>query len=309
MNKEWIEVRIATSTEGVEILCGVIYDTEVFGVYIEDRNDLGDNDKKNWDYLDESFLSIRDGAILRAYYKQSDKFLSYYNRLKDVLDNLEKYNIPKGEGTITFSRVNEEDWENNWKQYFKPINITERLVVKPLWEDFVPGNGEIILNIDPGMAFGTGTHETTRTCLEMIEKYLIKDMRVFDIGTGSGILAIAASLFGAKEVIGVDLDPVAVDSAKKNVSYNDLDNVDILHGNFLEVVEGKAHIVVANIIADAIIFISPSVKDVLNPEGIFISSGILLEHAERVKKELLNEGYKLIEEKQVGEWVTLVCSI
>jgi len=309
MNKEWIEVRIMTSTEGVEILCGVIYDTEVLGVYIEDRNDLGNNDEKNWDYLDESLFPIKEGAVLKAYYKQSDKFLSYYNRLRDTLDSLDEYNIPKGEGSITFSKVYEEDWENNWKKYFKPIKITDKLVIKPLWEDYTPKENEIILNIDPGMAFGTGTHETTRMCLELTQKYLMEDMRVFDIGTGSGILAIAASLFGAKEVIGVDIDPVAVDSAKKNVSYNDLNNIEILHGNFLEITEGKAHMVIANIIADAIIFILNQVKNILNSGGIFISSGILLEHADRVKKELLNEGYKLIEEKQMGEWIALVCSM
>ena len=306
---EWIEVGIETSTEGIEILCGVIYNTEVLGVYIEDKNDLGNNDKENWDYLDENLLPLKDGAILRAYYEQSDKFLSYYNMLKDALEGLEKYDIPKGKGSITFSNVCGEDWENNWKQYFKPVKVTDKLVVKPLWEDFTSQNGQIILNIDPGMAFGTGTHETTGMCLAMIEKYLVKDMRVFDIGTGSGILAIAASLFGAKEVIGVDLDPVAVDSAKRNVSYNGLNNVEILHGNFLEATEGKAHMVIANIIADSVIFLSPLVKDVLIKGGMFITSGILSEHANRVKKELFKEGYKLMEEKQMGEWVALVCSL
>ncbi len=309
MDKEWIEVKITTSSEGVEILCGVIYDTEVLGVYIEDKNDITSNDEKSWDYLDEDLISLKEGAVLRAYYKQSDKFLEFFNRLKAVLDSLEEYNIPKGEGTITFSKVYEEDWENNWKQYYKPINITDKLVIKPLWEDYVLKGNEIVLNIDPGMAFGTGTHETTKMCLEFLEKYLIQGMRVFDIGTGSGILAIAASLFGAKEVIGVDLDTVAVDSAKKNVSYNNLDNIKILHDNFLDVVEGYANMVIANIIADAIIFIAPCVKEVLNEGGIFISSGILLEHAKRVKENLLIEGYKILEEKKQGEWVAIACSI
>ncbi len=311
MDKEWIEVKITTSSEGVEILCGVIYDTEVLGVYVEDKNDINihNNDEKNWDYVDESLILKNEGAVLKAYYKQSDSFLSYYNRIKDVLYSLEKYNIPKGEGSITFSKVYEEDWENNWKQYFKPMKVTEKLVIKPLWEDYKKEEGEIILNIDPGMAFGTGTHETTKMCLLFIEKYLKDGMRVFDIGTGSGILAIASSLYGAREVIGIDLDMVAVDSACKNVSHNELSNVEIFHGNFLDKVKGKADLVVANIIADAIIFISEDVKRVLNNKGIFISSGILLEHKERVKAKLIEDGYNLIEEKQMGEWVALVCAI
>ena len=305
MNKEWIEVKITTTTEGVEILCGTIYDTDVLGVYIEDKNDIGPNDKNSWDYMDESLISLKEGAILRAYYEESDKFHIYYNRLKDALNSLEA----KGEGTITISKVHEEDWENNWKEYFKPFHVSDKLVIKPIWEDYPASLDEIVLKIDPEMAFGTGTHETTRMCLELIEKYLIKDAIVFDIGTGSGILAIAASLYGAKEVVGIDLDDMAVNSAKKNVSYNDLNNVEIYQGNFLDDIEGKADLVIANIIADAVIFISSKVKEVLNENGLFISSGILLENAERVKKELINTGFELIEEKQKGEWVALICSV
>ena len=165
----------------------------------------------------------------------------------------------------------EEDWANNWKKYYKPTKVGNRIVVRPIWEEYKEENDELVLVLDPGMAFGTGTHETTRMCIQSLENYVKEDSVVFDVGCGSGILAIAAAKLGAKKAVGVDLDPVAVESAKENVGYNDLDNIDILYGNLVEVIDGKADIVVANIIAEVICILTEDVKRVLKADGYFIT--------------------------------------
>ena len=167
----------------------------------------------------------------------------------------------------------------------------------------------IIIDLDPGMAFGTGTQETTRMCVLALEKYITPDSNVFDIGTGSGILAIAAAKLNAKRVVGVDLDPVAVDSAKENVAYNNLTNIEILEGNLMDVVEGKAEIVVANIIAEIIMILIDDVKKFLLPGGHFISSGIIRERRDMVVEKLESSGFSIVEEIVDGEWVCLVAAL
>jgi len=311
MDKEWMEVAIITSSEAVEAVSGILYNTGVKGISIEDPEDI-EFKKKNpgdWDYFDETLLLVKDGAIVKGYYKQDEHLHKYLKYIKDSINNLEQFGIDKGKGVITMSKVNEEDWENNWKKYYKPTKIGDRVVVKPIWENYEVKNEEIIVELDPGMAFGTGTHETTRMCIKALEKYVKPESKVFDIGTGSGILAITAAKLKAKEVIGVDLDPVAVKSASENVKYNNIDNIKILEGNLMEVVEGKADIVVANIIADIIIFLVDGVKDFIAEGGRFISSGIILDRKEDVVKKLEESGFVVEEVNVEGEWVCIVARL
>jgi ribosomal protein L11 methyltransferase len=311
MDKEWMEVTIVTSSEAVEALSGILYNTGVKGVSIEDSQDI-EFKKKNpgdWDYFDETLLMVEDGAIVKGYYKQDEHLDEYLRYIKDSVNNLEQFGIDKGKGLITMSKVNEEDWENNWKKYYKPTKVGNRVVVKPIWENYETKDEEIIVELDPGMAFGTGTHETTRMCIKALEKYVKPDSTVFDIGTGSGILSITAAKLKAKEVIGVDLDPVAVNSASENVKYNDIDNIKILHGNLMEVVKGKADIVVANIIADVIIFLVDGVKDFIAEGGRFISSGIILDRKDDVVKKLEESGFVVEEVNVEGEWVCIVARL
>lgn len=163
-----------------------------------------------------------------------------------------------------------------------------------------------MVEMDPGMAFGTGTHETTRMCVKALEKYVKGEDTVFDIGTGSGILSIAAARLGAKHVVGVDLDPVAVDSAKKNVGYNNLSNIEILYGDLMEVVKGKAEIVVANILAPIVMILCDGVKEFINEGGFFIASGILNTQEEMIKEKMEAVGFKIEEVIADGEWVCIV---
>ncbi len=308
MDKEWIEVAIVTSSEAVEAVSGILYNTGVKGVSIEDPEDI-EFKKKNpgdWDYFDETLLLVKDGAIVKGYYKQDEHMDEYLRYIKDSINNLEQFGIDKGKGLITVCKVNEEDWENNWKKYYKPSKIGEKVVVKPIWENYEVKDDEVIVELDPGMAFGTGTHETTRMCIKALEKHVKPESVVFDIGTGSGILAITAAKLKAKEAIGVDLDPVAVKSAGENVKYNNIDNIKIMHGNLMEVVDGKADIVIANIIADVIIFLTEEVKKFIVTGGLFISSGIIRERKDDVVNKLEECGFKIEEVNVDGEWVCIV---
>lgn len=308
MNKEWIEITVVTSSEAVEAVSGIFYNTGVKGVSIMDSEDV-EFKKRNpgdWDYFDEKILDIKEGAVVKGYYKNDEHLEDYIQYIKANVEELPKWGFDKGAGTVDVIKVNEEDWENNWKKYYKPTKIGNKIVVKPIWEEYEAKEDELIVELDPGMAFGTGTHETTRMCMKSLEKYVKKESRVFDIGTGSGILAISAAKLGAKDVVAVDLDPVAVDSAKKNVGYNNIDNISVLHGDLMEVVEGKADIVVANIIADVIIFLTEGVKKFLNKDGYFITSGIILAKQDEVQEKMKACGFEVVEVINDGEWACVI---
>ncbi|WP_035288173.1 50S ribosomal protein L11 methyltransferase [Clostridium sp. KNHs214] len=308
VDKEWIEVTVITSSEAVEAVSGILYNTGVKGVAIQDSQDVEFKKKHpgDWDYFDEKLLDIEDGAVIKGYYKEDEKFQSYIKYIEEGVNSLEEFGIDKGKGIVVYNKVNEQDWENNWKKYYKPTKVGNKIVVKPIWEEYSKKDDEIILDLDPGMAFGTGTHETTRMCIKALEKYVKEDSTVFDIGTGSGILSIAAAKLNAKKVIGVDLDPVAVDSANQNVGFNKLNNIEILHGNLMEVVKGKADIVIANIIADIIMFLTKDVKNFIKEDGYFISSGIILDRKDDVVKCLEENGFTIEELNIDGEWCCIV---
>jgi len=308
MDKNWLELTVTTSSEAVEAVCGILYNTGVSGISIEDPDDI-EYKRKNqgdWDYFDEELLKVKDGAIVKGYYKQDESFEEYFKYIEKAVNNLKDFGIDKGKGIVKVREVKEEDWENNWKKYYKPTKIGNKIIIKPIWEDYVAKAGEIIVELNPGMAFGTGTHETTRMCTEALEKYVSPNATVFDIGTGSGILAIVAAKLKAKKVIGVDLDPVAVDSAKQNVLYNGVDNIEILQGNLMDVVNGKAEIVVANIIADVIMFLAEDIKKFMMPKGYFITSGILKDRKDEVVNKFISCGFTIEEVNVQGEWACVI---
>lgn len=309
--KEWMEVTVYTSSEAVETVSGFFYNTDIKGLSIEDSEDVEFKKKHpgDWDYFDETLLHIKKGAVIKAYYKENENFMEYFNYIKDSVDHLSYFGFDKGEGLVTYKKVNEEDWENNWKQYYKPTKIGDKVVIKPIWEKYSINSDEVVVELDPGMAFGTGTHETTRMCILALEKNVKPESTMFDIGTGSGILAITAAKLGAKHVTAVDLDPVAVDSAKKNISYNNLDNIEVIHGNLMDVVKGKANIVTANIIADVIILLADTVKNFITDDGIFICSGIIKDRQQDVIDKLISAGFEIVESNVDGEWVCITARI
>ncbi|AOR22981.1 50S ribosomal protein L11 methyltransferase [Clostridium taeniosporum] len=312
MNGVWIEVKVITSSEALEPISGIFYGLNSQGVAVEDPNDLLTRDQGplTWDFADINVLEHKgEFAVVKAYFSEDDNLEEIVSITKEKIKEIKDMGINVGKGIVECDKIKEEDWENNWKKYYKPSNITDKIVVKPMWEEYVPKNGELVVELDPGMAFGTGTHETTRMCVKALEKYVKKDSTVFDVGCGSGILAIAAAKLGAKLALGVDLDPVAVESAKENVGLNDLDNIEILEGNLLDVIDGKADIVVANIIAEIICILTGDVSKALNKGGLFITSGIINERVDMVTSKLNECGFEVLEINKDGEWNCIVAKL
>lgn len=308
MDKEWLEVRVSVSSEATEAVSGIMYNTGVKGISIEDYEDIEykKQHKEDWDYMEEHLLNFKKGAIVRGYYKEDENFMGYFNYIKDSVASLEAFGIDKGEGSVTFGKVNEEDWENNWKKYYKTTRITSNIVISPTWEEYQKSEGELVIKMDPGMAFGTGTHETTRMCIKALERFVSKDTTVIDVGTGSGILSIAASMLGAGSIIAVDLDKVAYESAKTNVNYNKITNISVRHGNLLDVVPEKADVMVANIMADVIMGFCSEAKTRIINNGYFICSGIIQERKEDVINKLKSVGFEVLDILEEGEWVCII---
>ncbi|SHJ45812.1 ribosomal protein L11 methyltransferase [Hathewaya proteolytica DSM 3090] len=312
MNGIWNEVRVITKSEAVEPVSGIFYGLNCEGVAIEDPNDILTRKQGplTWDFADLNIFEYKgNAAVVKGYFDKDEDMAKIVRYIEEKVADLKDMGIDVGEGKVLDKEIYEQDWANNWKKYYKPTKISEKIVVKPTWEDYKVSEGEIVVELDPGMAFGTGTHETTRMCVKALEEHVKAESTVFDIGTGSGILAIAASVLGAKEVVAVDLDPVAVDAAKENVGINKAQNITVLEGNLMDVVEGKADIIVANIIADIIKFVCADVKNFLKPEGKFICSGIILDRRQDVEEKLREVGYKIAEVKNEGEWVCIVCQL
>ena len=309
MNGIWIEVTVITKSEALEPISGIFYGLGCPNVAIEDPEDLLSREQGplTWDFADINILEHKgNAAVVKAYFSEEDNIVEVVETVKQKLEEIKSLGLDIGEGNVTYRKMHEEDWANNWKQYYKPVKITDKIVIKPIWEEYEKKDDELIIELDPGMAFGTGTHETTRMCIKALDKYVKPNTTVFDVGCGSGILAIAAAKLGANHVVGVDLDPVAVDSSKENISFNNLNNIEVLEGNLLDVVSGKADIVVANIIAEIICVLTEDVKKALNEGGLFIVSGIIHDRVDMVKEKFAECGFEVMEINKDGEWNCIV---
>ena len=312
MDGTWIEVRVITKSEALEPVSGIFYSLDCKGVAIEDPEDILGREQGplTWDFADINVLEHKGKvAVVKAYFAEEDNIEEILGYVNEKLVELKEMGIDLGEAKVEHEKMYEEDWANTWKQYYKPSKVGEKIVVKPIWEEYEEKEGELVVNLDPGMAFGTGTHETTRMCIQALEKYVKEESTVFDVGCGSGILAIAAAKLGAKLAVGVDLDPVAVESSIENVGYNNLNNIEILHGNLVEVIDGKADIVVANILAEIICILTDDVKRVMKDGGVFITSGIILDRVDMVCEKLEATGFEVIEKNRDGEWNCIVAKL
>lgn len=306
---KWFEVKVITKSEAIEPVTGIFYGLDVKGVAIEDPDDIveGQKNKLNWDFADVNIFEYgAEAAVVKGYFNENENIAEIIEYIKEKVEDLKSCGINVGKGIVTTNDVFEEDWSTSWKKYYKPLRIGSKIVIKPIWEEIETTEEDLVVELDPGMAFGTGTHETTSMCVELLEKYLTNEDTVFDIGTGSGILSIVASKLGAKDVVGVDLDKVAVASAKENVKFNKIENVEILYGDLVDVIEGKADIVVANIIAEVVVYLTTIIKPYIKEDGYFITSGIIQDRKEDVLNALDKEGFKVIEIFEKGEWVAIV---
>jgi ribosomal protein L11 methyltransferase len=306
---KWIEIKVITKSEAVEPVSGIFYGLDVKGIAIEDPQDLLSRDRSplSWDFADTDIFEYGgSSAVVKGYFSEDENIEKIVKYIEGKLNELKEVGIELGEAKVITAPVYEEDWSTAWKKYYKPKRLGKRILIKPIWEECEIKDNDILIQLDPGMAFGTGTHETTMMCIEFLEKYVKENYRVFDIGTGSGILAISAAKLGAKEVIGVDLDEVAVEAAKENVGLNNVNNIEIKHGNLVDVLTGKADIIVANIIAEVIIGLSKDIRKFMAENGLFIASGIIKDRKEDVLAAMKAENLDIIEVREMGEWVCIV---
>lgn len=309
---EWMELMVHTTSQGADIVSEILIQAGAQGTMIVDRNDIPDPSKPHgyWEIFDEAILTaMPEDVLVQAWFPLdaalADTLLSLQLSLKSLA--LSSLPFPLGSLVIEQKSVDEAAWVEKWKEYYKPFRPGNTLVIKPTWEPYTPKEGERVIEMDPGMAFGTGTHETTSMCLTLLEKYIKPNMTVVDIGTGSGILAIGAALLGANRVTAVDIDQDAVKVAKKNVADNGLSpTIEVFKGDLLEITQEKFDLCVANIISDVICFLAAPLKNNLKEKGLFICSGITKPRVGEVSEALLAQGYTLIEKSIQGEWAAMV---
>ena len=312
MDGTWIEVRVITKSEALEPISGIFYSLDCKGVAIEDPEDILGREQGplTWDFADINVLEHKGKfAVVKGYFSEEDNIDELVKYIKEKVKEIKDMGFDIGLGTVEAEKMHEEDWANNWKKYYKPVKVGEKIVIRPIWEEYEKKDDEIVISLDPGMAFGTGEHETTRMCIKALEKYVKSDSTVFDIGCGSGILSIAAAKLGAKMAVGVDLDPVAVESANENLKFNDVDNIKILEGNLIDVIDGKADIVIANIIAEVICILTEDVSKVINKNGYFITSGIINDRVKMVTDKLEECGFEVIKINNDGEWNCIIAKL
>ncbi|MDO5156071.1 MAG: 50S ribosomal protein L11 methyltransferase [Eubacteriales bacterium] len=316
---KWIKITIETTTEATDMLSYLLNEKEVEGIEIEDKIPLSEEDKSAMfiDILPE--LPPDDGVAYISCYVEEDRDLDdLQTYIRQELDDMSTY-MNVGSGKITLGETEDKDWINNWKDFFHPFRLEENIVIQPTWtEIFDAKEDDIIINIDPGTAFGTGSHETTKLCISNIKKYLKEDgsSEVLDAGCGSGILSIIAMKLGAKRVYGIDIDALAVQASVENLELNGIskDNFQIVKGDvigdkeFAESVAkiGQYDIVVANILADVIIPLSGVIRPFMKEDAVFITSGIIDMKEEAVKEALIQNGFEIIDITHMGEWVSIV---
>ncbi len=293
--------------DGVEALSNMLAEMGTGGVMIEDPQAIADYANSGlWDAheFSEELMSRKD-IIIKSYLPQDENLLNKIEQIIIELNEIEiRLDMPPTR--VTYKPVQEEDWANAWKVYFKPERIGKITVIKPTWETYEKQEGDLVIEIDPGMAFGTGNHATTALCLQMLEDYVKPGMDVIDVGTGSGILAIQAGLLGANSVQAMDYDTVAVSAAKENIELNNLqEKVSICQSDLLAEAHGQADIIVANIIADIIIRLTPSTAEYLKNGKVFISSGIIDTRKDDVLAALEEHNFSIIEVRENAGWVAI----
>lgn len=302
---EWTEVNIYTTTEGIELVCSKLTDIGVKGFAIRDAEDFKEfleNKNGQWDYIDKDLLGLTDcETCITVYIPSNDQGAEMLTAIKSMLSEMRANDTEKLYGRLEaeLTSIREEDWANNWKQYFKPFKVGEKLVIKPSWEDYDNADNRVILEIDPASSFGTGKHHTTRLCLELLEKNLNKGDNLLDMGCGSGILSIGAMLLGAGSAVGVDIEENAAATALENAEKNHIspDVYKTYYGNILSdeklasEIDRKYDIITANIVADVIIEMKDYFVRYLKKGGILIISGIIEERMDEVIAAVESAGF------------------
>lgn len=299
---DWTEVTITVNAKDVDKAGDIANMVVPYGIYIEDYSNL---EEEAWeiahiDLIDEDLLQKdRSKAMVHIYISPEESPAEAVAFLR------ERYTAEGIENEICLDSCVEEDWINNWKQYFKPIPVGQKLLIRPTWEEVQDSGGRTVLDLDPGLAFGTGTHETTRLCMELLEQYVRPGMNVLDVGCGSGILSVAALLLGADKAVGVDIDELAVKTAVENAEINHVeDRFTGICGNLTDQVTGTYDIVVANIVADVIIMLTKDVEQFMKPDTVYLMSGII-DTREQDVLTAVEQHFTIIDRKEEKGWVAL----
>ena len=307
---KWSEIAIHTTHEATEAVANIFHEAGSSGVIIEDS---AEPDREREDRFGEIYELDKDnfpseGVIVKAYLPINSFLIETMKDIERLIAELPNYGLNVGRNEIKTSEVDDEDWATAWKKYYHPVKISGRFTIVPTWEEYEPvDSDELIIELDPGMAFGTGTHPTTVLCMQALEKYVQKDDIVVDVGTGSGVLSIGAAMLGAKRVQALDLDFTAVTVAKENIELNNVGNIiEVTHGNLLESVKIQPNIIIANILAEVIMSFSADAATLLPEDGLFIVSGIIGEKRDLVKNDLLEKGFEIIESVLMEDWVAII---
>lgn len=318
----WHEITVQTTEEAIEMISNFLHELGAGGVAIEESGVLTkERDTSFGQLYDKPLNDIPEGrCVIQGYFSLDIEMETVMSQLKESVDQLAEFDIDTGSPVFNVRTVDDEDWADAWKQYFKPIRISERLTIKPTWEDYEATPGEIILELDPGMAFGTGTHATTALCLRALERIMQAGDEVIDVGTGSGVLAIAAAKLGARHVLALDLDPVAVTIAGENTAVNKLEEqITLIQSDLLQAIRvqetggSSIHgvtlpvaVVVANILAEIIVLFVDDVYAALQPGGAYITSGIIKAKQGLVEEALVKAGFVMESVEEEADWVALV---
>ncbi|MBR3974644.1 MAG: 50S ribosomal protein L11 methyltransferase [Clostridia bacterium] len=304
--ENWTEIKITVDAARVDEAGAIASMTVPYGIYIEDYSNLEAEALAiaKIDLIDEDLLAKdRTKGIVHIYISPEE---NPQEAISFIKDRLNAENIAH---EIDLADCAREDWENNWKQYFKPINVGNKILIRPVWIDDYDAGDRAVLNLEPGVAFGTGTHETTRLCLQALENYITPDTVMLDVGCGSGILSVAGMLLGAKSVIGVDIDKLAVKVAVENGKLNGFSEPEykMIVGNLTDKISGKYSVVTANIVADAIIMLTPDVKQFLSDDAVYIVSGIIDMREDEVISALSGNGFEIIRRHEENGWICFEC--
>ena len=313
---KYIEINIDTNLTGLDPVVSALASTGITETVVEDPRDVEDllenKEEYLWDYVDESVSELVDEQPrVTVYLEDNEENRQLTEKVREAVKQLGENasagmfgeNADFGSLEVHVTINDDTEWKDRWKEYFKPARISESIVVKPTWEEYEKQDGDLVIEIDPGMAFGTGTHETTSMCVKMMEKYMDKKDHVLDVGCGSGILSIAGALLGAEDILGVDIDPVAVEVSGENTALNKVDDVvTIQYGDLTKGIDYKADMVVANLMADILLILTKDVAKHLKPDGIYILSGILLEKEQLIADCLEENGFEILEIAEDGDW-------
>lgn len=308
LNTAWVKASIETTSAGIEPLYGMLLSMGIEGAEIEDAADFEnflENNKQYWDYVDEALLEAKKGPTkVSVYLRDDENGREQLLLLRENLRRLGREDASLGPLSVSLDQIDEHDWFEKWKQYYKPFRIGKNITVVPAWTPFEAEG--TVLRINPGMLFGTGSHNTTRLCMELLEEIVRPGDRVFDIGCGSGILSILSLCLGAAHATAVDIDAAAPKIAYENAALSGItkDTYLVKCGNVLEevVTEETFRIVVANIVADVIIPLSEMVARYMEPDGYFLCSGIICDRVDDVLEALRKNGFTVCEKRQDGEW-------